>query len=142
MSIFETITESALAGKNVVIKTPPGIGTVSKTLATLEAAGFSIAQVEARVGSPAELGLLFLENDSLRWQLPDEIVTADLLVFDGIESAVPEMLNALNELITKRVINGVELPSVKSVVAIRVSDDTDTVTEFESLDNTVTVTVR
>lgn len=139
MSTFETITESALSGKNVVIKTAPGIGTVSKTLATLEAAGFKIAQVEAHFALPWELGLVYLENDTYRRQLPDAFVTADVLVFDGIESAPADTLKAVEELMVNRTMNGVELPTVKSVIAIRVSDDTDTVTDFESLDNTVTV---
>jgi hypothetical protein len=138
----ETVTESALEGKNVVLTTPPGIGSVSKTLAQLEAAGLSIALLEAPVMSPEYLAVLVLAGDELRTALSNEIVNAEVLVFDGVDSALPETLDAVTEVMTHRTLRGVELPSVKSVVAIFVGDAEDLPTKFAESPNTVAVNVR
>jgi hypothetical protein len=139
-----TVAETAAEGKNIVITTLPGIGTVSKTLATLEAAGLSIAILDTRNIDSPELGIFVVDGDGddLRMVLPEEILNAEVLFFDGIESALPEVLEAITEVMTDRTLNGVHLPSVKSVVATSIGYDANITKGLDALDNTVTINVR
>jgi imidazoleglycerol phosphate synthase glutamine amidotransferase subunit HisH len=136
------VAEIAAEGKNIVITTLPGIGSVSKTLANLEAAGLSIAILDtATVGLP-DLGIFVADGDNLRMLLSEEILNAEVLFFDGIESASPEVLETITEVMTDRTLNGVRLPSVKSVVATSIGYDAKITKGLDTLDNTVTINVR
>lgn len=142
-SPLATVAELAAEGKNIVITTLPGIGSVSKTLANLEAADLSIAILDTRnIGTP-DLGIFVIDGgDNLRMLLPEEILNAEVLFFDGIESASPEVLEAITEVMTDRTLNGVRLPSVKSVVATSIGYDAKITKGLDLLDNTVTINVR
>lgn len=141
-SPLATVAKIAAEGKNIVITTLPGIGSVSKTLANLEAAGLSIAILDtATVGLP-DLGIFVADGDSVRMLLPEEILNAEVLFFDGIESAAPETLEAITEVMTDRTLNGVHLPSVKSVVATSIGYDAKITKGLDALPNTVTINVR
>ena len=138
-----TAVEAAAEGKNVVLTTLPGIGSVSKTLAYLEAAGLSIAHLDLSTVTLPDLGIFVFDgNDSLRKILPNEILNADVLFFDGIESAAPETLKALTEVMTSRTLYGTPLPSVKSVVAVSIVLDMTYTRGLDSIENTVKVEVR
>jgi hypothetical protein len=141
-SPLDTVAEIAAEGKNIVITTLPAIGSVSKTLANLEAAGLSIAILDtATVGLP-DLGIFVADGDNLRMLLSEEILNAEVLFFDGIESASPEVLEAITEVMTDRTLNGVRLPSVKSVVATSIGYDAKITKGLDTLENTVTINVR
>lgn len=133
----------AAEGKNIVITTLPGIGSVSKTLANLEAADLSIAILDTRNISTPDLGIFVIDGgDNLRMLLPEEILNAEVLFFDGIESASPEVLEAITEVMTDRTLNGVRLPSVKSVVVTSIGYDANYTRGLDALENTVKVEVR
>lgn len=142
-SPLATVAEFAAEGKNIVITTLPGIGSVSKTLANLEAAGLSIAILDTRNIDTPDLGIFVIDGgDNLRMLLPEEILNAEVLFFDGIESASPATLEAITELMTDRTLNGVRLPSVKSVVATSIGYAAKITKGLDTLDNTVTINVR
>jgi hypothetical protein len=141
-STIAPVAEAALNGKNVVLTTPPGIGTVSKTLSTLEAAGLSIGHLDVPVTALGGMSILFLKDDKLELLLHNDVLEAEVLVFDGIDSAVPSTLKLLVEVMTDRTLYGIPLPSVKSVVAIFVGDAEDCPAQFGEIPNTVTVNVR
>lgn len=143
-SPLASVAEIAAEGKNIVITTMPGIGSVSKTLANLEAGGLSIAILDTRNIDTLTLGIFVIDSDgdNLRMILPEEILNAEVLFFDGIESASPEVLEAITEVMTDRTLNGVRLPSVKSVVATSIGYDANYTRGLDALENTVKIEVR
>lgn len=143
-SPLASVAEIAAEGKNIVITTMPGIGSVSKTLANLEAGGLSIAILDTRNIDTPTLGIFVIDSDgdNLRMILPEEILNAEVLFFDGIESASPEVLEAITEVMTDRTLNGVRLPSVKSVVATSIGYDANYTRGLDALENTVKIEVR
>lgn len=143
-SPLASVAEIAAEGKNIVITTLPGIGSVSKTLANLEAGGLSIAILDTRNITYPDLGIFVIDSDgdNLRMILPEEILNAEVLFFDGIESASPETLEAITEVMTDRTLNGVRLPSVKSVVVTSIGYDANYTRGLDTLENTVKIEVR
>lgn len=143
-SPLASVAEIAAEGKNIVITTLPGIGSVSKTLANLEAGGLSIAILDTRNIDTPTLGIFVIDSDgdNLRMILPEEILNAEVLFFDGIESASPEALEAITEVMTDRTLNGVRLPSVKSVVVTSIGYDANYTRGLDALENTVKIEVR
>lgn len=143
-SPLASVAEIAAEGKNIVITTLPGIGSVSKTLANLEAGGLSIAILDTRSIDTPTLGIFVIDSDgdNLRMILPEEILNAEVLFFDGIESASPEALEAITEVMTDRTLNGVRLPSVKSVVVTSIGYDANYTRGLDALENTVKIEVR
>lgn len=142
-ALLEEVAEAALAGKNIVITTAPGIGTVSKTLATLEDAGLVIGHIDAPYFTFEMLEIFVPEGDILRPVLVDEAIESEVLVFDGIDGADAETLKTITEVMTSRTLYGRELPSVKTVVAIfTTAVPNPAVSTLAALENTVEVTVR
>lgn len=141
---LETVAEAAAEGKNIVITTAPGIGTVSQTLTNLEAAGLSIGHLDVQVTSMPMpmLNVLVDDGDALRPILHNDVLNAEVLFFDGIDDAHPYVLKALTEVMTSRTLYGEKLPSVKSVVAIFIGDAEDAPALLSAFANTVTIDVR
>lgn len=131
--------EAAADGKNVIITTSPGIGTVSKTLSNLEAAGLSIAHLDVLVIPLKSLAIFVSDGDTLYPLLHNEVLTAEVLVFDGIDGATPTALKTVTEVMTSRTMQGMKLPSVKSVVSFF---DGDAPALLAAIANTVTINVR
>lgn len=136
-----TVAEAAAEGKNIVITTAPGIGTVSQTLSNLEAGGLSIAHLDVLVIPLQSLAIFVADGDTLYPLLHNEVLKADVLVFDGIDGASPTALKTITEVMTKRTMQGMKLPSVKSVVAI-FTDAADAPALLSAFANTVTIDVR
>lgn len=136
--------EIAAEGKNIVLTTAPGIGTVSRALSTLEDAGLSIAHLDVQVTSmPMPMLNVLVDNgDTLSPILHNDVLNAEVLFFDGIDGAHPYVLKALTEVMTSRTLYGEALPSVKSVVAIFIGDAEDVPAQITELPNTVTLNVR
>lgn len=139
-----TVAEAAAEGKNVVITTTPGIGTVSKTLTKLEDAGLSIGHLDVQVTSMPMpmLNVLVAVGENLHPILHNDVLNAEVLVFDGLDGAHPYVLKALTEVMTSRTLYGEALPSVKSVVVIFSDDQSDNAPKLSSLNNSVTLNVR
>lgn len=137
-----TVAELAADGKNIVITTLPGIGTVTKTLFTLEHAGLSIGLVNISNFGIENLGFPSLENGELRMNIPEELLEAEVVVFDGGRDMTPYTFKIVTEAMTARTLHGDALPKVKSVVVLFTDDQRGTAPKLSALDNTVTINVR
>lgn len=137
-----TLAEASAEGKNVVITTAPGIGTISKTLTNLEDSGLSIGHLDVPVLALGGLAILVADGDTLYPILHNDVLAAEVLVFDGIGAASPNVLKLLTEVMTSRTLYGSALPSVKSVIAIFIGDAEDAPTQISEIPNTVTINVR
>lgn len=136
-----TVAEAAAEGKNVVITTSPGIGTVARTLFTLEEAGLSIGLLDISYLADGNFGLPGVEDNEVKWSVPEKFLNSDVLVLDGARDMLPSTFKIVTEMMVARTLRGNALPAVKSVVVI-FTDDQYGATKLAALDNSVTINVR
>lgn len=138
---FATVAEAATEGKNIVITTAPGIGTVAQTLFAIEEAGLSIGLLNIVNHAGDEFGLPFAAGDEVKWEIPEMFLNSDVLVLDGGQDMAEDTIKNVTELMTSRTLHGNALPAVKAIVLITAEANTDADT-FAGFDNTVRVDFR
>lgn len=145
---LSAVAEAAVEGRNIIITSAPGIGTVSKTLFTLEEAGLSIGLLDisnlddTNFGLPGLSGLPGLEDTEVRWNVPEKFLRSDVLVLDGARNMMPSTFKIVTEMMVARTLHGNALPAVKSVVVIFTDDQFGDAPKLGALDNSVTINVR
>lgn len=136
------ITGSIDEGKNIVITTEPGIGTVNDTMAALEASTYSVGVVRVGFSGSEAFGLPFIDGDEIKMSVPEVIQNSQVLVLDGIEFMDANDRKHITELLTYRTLHGNMLPNLKSIVAISVGNEHHDSASFAEINDTVMIHAR
>lgn len=125
MSILKNITTSEMpnadmfkfvvdAGANIIISTPPGLGTVTSSIEALKTISDTFSVVDT----------LALHDDCLNTELLD--LGTDILVLDEAHLATPGVQELIHEVMTERTFNSQPMPNLKSVVMLFTHRNADT----------------
>lgn len=133
------ITASASEGKNIVITTEPGIGTVAQTMAALEDSTYSVGVIHVGFSGGTAFGLPFIDGDEIKIGVPEKIQNSQVLVLDGIEFMDANDRKHITELLTYRTLHGNLLPNLRAIVAISVGNEHHDAASFAGIPDTVTI---
>lgn len=129
-------------GKNIVITTEPGIGTVGDTMAALEASPYSVGVIHVGFSGGEAFGLPYFDGEEVKMEVPEKIQNSQVLVLDGIEFMDNIDRKRITELLTYRTLHGNILPNLKAIVAISVGNEHNDAFTFGQIGNTVTIHAR
>lgn len=96
---------------NVIVSTPPGVGTVNNLIADFEAAGRSVAILDATRIELVDLITLFHAPTAM-------LSGADVLIVDRFDQAVSPLPSAFIELVAQRTIADVPFPNLEEIVFV------------------------
>jgi hypothetical protein len=139
---IKAITESTLKGKNAVVTSMPGMNVTSKVLKALESEGLNIGYLDMAHYAGLHLGRLTHEGNELRMKVADTFILAETVVLNNGSYISGATLEVVKALMSDRVLYGVSLPKVKSVVVIFTDDPQDSAPKLSKVSNTVKVNIR
>lgn len=96
---------------NVIVSTPPGVGTVNNLIADFEAAGRSVAILDATRIELVDLITLFHAPTAM-------LSGAEVLIVVGLDRSSSPIPSAMVELVTHRTIADVPFPNLEEIVFV------------------------
>lgn len=139
---IEAIADSTLEGKNAVITATPGMNVASRVLTALENAGLNIGYLDMAHYAGIHLGRKTLEGNELRLKVADRFFLVDALLLNSGGHISETTLEVVTQLMSDRIIYGMHLPKVKSVVVIYTDDPQKSARKLSKIPNTVKVNIR
>lgn len=139
---IESIADSTLKGKNAVVTTVPGMGSALKVVKALEDEGLSIGYLDMAHYAGIHLGRNSLEGNELRMKVSDDFLLAEAVILNSGGHISPRTIDVVAQLMSDRVLYGMQLPKVKSVVVIFTDDPYGNILKLSKIPNTVKMNIR